>query len=761
MGADKLEFSVDSQLLGELGERLVTRSYIALSELIKNAYDADATELTIRFINVKGGESKQGKGEIHLIDNGQGMTFGEVKDYWMRIATPYKIWEPISPVFGRKKTGSKGIGRFACRRLARKLILETVAKISGSKGLEHTKVEFDWDKFESGTTLTEIPCEYQRKKARKAETGLTLRLTNLTEAWTESEFNLLRRQVLILSIVKGIRRKGFQEDPGFEVIFDAPEFPKGAGILVDQFMDAGWGKLEGAVDKDGNINIKLAAKMIGTHHDRLAKKFETLKGVVQFEIAWVPMKREYLRDTSTLTKGLAQKVMAQQGGVRVYLDGFRIYPYGDANDDWLGIDKDVARRRTAADHILDSVASKLGTDAGRAMLAHPRNRSLIGRVYISSTTRMSFKVKTDREGFIRNRAYDELIQAIRLALQWMVLHYNRFLLLWAAEIVEEAERELRKELGGALEKELKGKAIATPLVQKAVDILSLEAKREHITLSEEEKKKLEERVDATGKFIQLSFARAEIYLNTLRVFASTGAFMFVFAHELKDLIARLDTHANTITRIMEKLPRTEKPEFTAFAQSLRRTRDRFDGQVTLFGIVAEKARDAHREGISVKRTCREVLDVFGYLIEHYDINEPLLDVPNSLTTGPMLEGDLFSIIVNLVSNAIKAILAGNGKNMLIQGRKEHGKTVIRVFDDGMELPEDFREEVFTPLTADPDERLYRGLRERIQDEDLAVLGRGSGLGLSIVRGIAEMYRGKAHFIDAEPPWKTCVEVVIP
>jgi len=176
MNEKTLEFTVDSQLLGELGERLVTRNYIALSELVKNAYDADATKIIIRFINTKRGGTKAEDGEIHLIDDGHGMTFKQVEDYWMRIATPYKVREPISPIFGRKKTGDKGIGRFACRRLAKKLIIETIAKAPDSEEVEWTKMEFDWENFKPGTTLTEIPCEYQTKRLKRGK--LVLRLGN-------------------------------------------------------------------------------------------------------------------------------------------------------------------------------------------------------------------------------------------------------------------------------------------------------------------------------------------------------------------------------------------------------------------------------------------------------------------------------------------------------------------------------------------------------------------------------------------------------
>ena len=164
--------------------------------------------------------------------------------------------------------------------------------------------------------------------------------------------------------------------------------------------------------------------------------------------------------------------------------------------------------------------------------------------------------------------------------------------------------------------------------------------------------------------------------------------------------------------------------------------------------------------ISVKKTCQEVLSSFDYLIKHYDLDEPIIDVPDSLRTVRMLDAEFFSIVVNLVSNAIKAILAGRGRRIFIQARKDNGKTVIRVFDDGVGVAEDVREKVFEPLTADPYNQIYKGLRRIIQDEELAALGRGSGLGLNIVRGIVETYGGKAHFIDVKPPWKTCAEVIL-
>ncbi len=77
---ERIEFTVDAALLRQLGERLVGRPHIALAELIKNSYDADATLVTLGF----DGDS------IEIEDNGHGMTFEEFRDGWMRIGTPAK-----------------------------------------------------------------------------------------------------------------------------------------------------------------------------------------------------------------------------------------------------------------------------------------------------------------------------------------------------------------------------------------------------------------------------------------------------------------------------------------------------------------------------------------------------------------------------------------------------------------------------------------------------------------------------------------------
>jgi len=111
------------------------------------------------------------------------------------------------------------------------------------------------------------------------------------------------------------------------------------------------------------------------------------------------------------------------------------------------------------------------------MLNHPRNNALVGIVKIFSEDTPSFEVKLDREGFVENEAYTRLIEVIRLSLQWMVLHYNRFLSLKMDATLTEAREEL--EVKTKLTPNFGEEAVlnSKPLVEKAINVLQLERKK--------------------------------------------------------------------------------------------------------------------------------------------------------------------------------------------------------------------------------------------------------------------------------------------
>ena len=756
---NKLRFSVDSQLLGELGERLVTKNYIALAELVKNAYDADATRLTIRLRKSKSGQASKDS-EICLEDNGQGMTFQEVKNYWMRIATPIKKRNPISAEYGRRKTGSKGIGRFACRKLAMWLCIETVAKIEGSEPFEFTSVTFDWKDFKAGTLLTEVPCVYVTSRSRRGKTGTILRLQGLNEKWTNRDFNILRRQILSLSLAEAARRKGFTEDPGFELVFDAPEFKVEDALLTEEFMDAGWGRLIGEVGKAGKASLTLTAKEIGKSQYDIPPRFSELAGV-KFDIAIVIAAKESIRKSSVLTLSLAKRIQENHGGVRVFLDGFRIYPYGDPNEDWLGIEKDIARRFGKVNEILEKLAGDYGLSTTEILQQHPRYRSLIGKVLIDSSAGARFEVKMDREGFLDNDAYRQLVQLIRLSLEWTTLHYGRFKLSVEKRQLRESERLLRQQLREIKGRKYELKRTKSEAINDAIGLISQESARAIKDLSGRDRKEVERRIEIASEFIKNSLTQTDAYSSMLGAVASSGVYLWVFNHEIKTLIGEIGTHVGTLDRVSKLVPPETKAELTEFRESLEGTRKRLIQQVDLFGMMKKATTDRERKAIEVRKEVDRISEGFAFLTDHYGVRIDTEDIPTDIRTGPMLAAEFYSIISNLVSNALKVVIAGNGRRVKITCEPDQGRAILRVFDDGVGISKEFQESVFEPLVADPEGRIYKGLRERVKDEELLALGLGTGIGLTIVKEIVRGYDGYVRFIDAKPPWKTCIEASLP
>ena len=147
LDSEHVRFSVDAGLINRLGIELVSRQETAVSELVKNAFDADATEVSLKFINT----SSLG-GSLVISDNGIGMTREQLVDGFMRISSSDKIDNPLSPFYHRKRAGKKGIGRFAVQRLGTKLIILTKSINSNYA----YKVTINWDEYENNDNLIEI-----------------------------------------------------------------------------------------------------------------------------------------------------------------------------------------------------------------------------------------------------------------------------------------------------------------------------------------------------------------------------------------------------------------------------------------------------------------------------------------------------------------------------------------------------------------------------------------------------------------------------
>jgi len=108
-------------VLATLGHELISSDRVALVELVKNSYDADATRVSVIF----GSPLLTGKGSIEVWDDGVGMSLDDVLAKWLEPANAHRQRQPESLEFHRPLLGEKGIGRFAAARLAENLELVT------------------------------------------------------------------------------------------------------------------------------------------------------------------------------------------------------------------------------------------------------------------------------------------------------------------------------------------------------------------------------------------------------------------------------------------------------------------------------------------------------------------------------------------------------------------------------------------------------------------------------------------------------------
>ena len=233
-GLKKIQFSVDAELLRELGERLVGRQYIALAELVKNSYDADATRVEIRIDDDC----------IKVSDNGHGMTYDDFANRWMRVGSTHKVAEMKSPKFQRPLTGSKGVGRLSVQFLARELELVSVPnknRVRKSLVPRELYAIVDWDSAVRAGDLTHATALYEERPPDDTtfplglSHGTTVTLNGLKHEWKAEEFENLAREIWFLQ-PPFRAMSGFAEDTetgNFQVDLDASD-PQAEAAFNDQ-----------------------------------------------------------------------------------------------------------------------------------------------------------------------------------------------------------------------------------------------------------------------------------------------------------------------------------------------------------------------------------------------------------------------------------------------------------------------------------------------------------------------------------------------
>jgi len=127
-----------------IGLELISSETVALTELVKNAFDADATHVLVRLSGRVNDEGviPAGEGVVEVLDDGTGMTGEVIAGTWLEPATPNRRRQNKS-ARGRRILGEKGVGRFAAAKLAG--MMELVSRSSHDPEI---RITLDWSDFE-------------------------------------------------------------------------------------------------------------------------------------------------------------------------------------------------------------------------------------------------------------------------------------------------------------------------------------------------------------------------------------------------------------------------------------------------------------------------------------------------------------------------------------------------------------------------------------------------------------------------------------
>ncbi|KOO15521.1 hypothetical protein AKJ18_11085 [Vibrio xuii] len=810
--SDSLTFDVDAQLITELGEKLVSRNHIGISELIKNAYDADSKSVDVSLINASYYNLEDS--ELVISDKGHGMTFNVVKAHWMTIGTSNKRKKPFSHIFGRPVTGNKGIGRFASQRLAEHLELTTCAKVEN--GYEHTEVQFDWDDFEPGKRLSAVKCKYTTYTTSTGTTGTTLKLKKLRERVTERDFKMILKSITLISITTPTKRKGFKEDPGFESTIHAPEFESiigSASFKADnKLLRSGWGTVSGTINGSGDINFELESKDTETQtYSFSSQDFRPLSGV-SFTVHIIPLKSrdsiEYRRDPTLLTNKVLKDVTDIHAGIKLYLNGFRVYPYGEVNegDDWLRIAHDISRRRGPSDFVeLQDLAVHMGLNKpSRAMLNHPGTRSLIGDVVIEGEAVNAFQVKMDREGLVNDSNFKALQKAIRMSLDWATINYEAWLIRVRKKKHEKVVKDFEESVGNKFESTESRITKAINTLWSSPNISDIESDKAFDdskepssglwkgessepspepepkpdgflpaptgaagsstdsasapSISEEEKVQK----DTAQAYLFSQYRELEAESELLRAMSATAPLLFVFAHEVKGIAQTLMSQSAQLKLIADKIQDTEiKDELLTMAESANVYKKSFDDLFELFEVFSDSTSNTGKK-ITYRSLFNRIETGFRFFLKQYDIDLEFTDVSPVWGVPKLNQAEAYSVIINLISNSIKSLIASDSTTRAIQVSVENddGTHYISVRDNGIGLKKEHWEKVFEARTFDPEGKLYSSVSSKLGDEKLSNLGKGSGLGLNIVQNILRKHQGSVKFVEPTNYWNAEVQVTL-
>jgi signal transduction histidine kinase len=406
--SDKLYFDVSTGLKRVLGRELITDEEVAIFEMVKNSFDAGADTVHLHFDETS----------VLVADNGSGMSYDDLTDKWLFVAYSAKREESKEGDFrdlaaSRHYAGSKGIGRFSSDRIGTTVILQTRAK--GQKNRVVHKLTVDWELFERDDKehFESVPVTYDetasfelpqalRSFGANLRHGTVIQILSLRQRWNRATLLNLKA-----SLAKLINPFGADSDR-FSIHIHAPaeskrdreitrsatksnEKPLGRELVNGRVGNFIFADLQ---EKTTFIRVSIDGDELNTSltdRGELIYKIREPNPYKHLARSGFRCEIYYLNHSAKTT--FARRVglpSIQFGSVFLFRNGFRVYPIGEATDDWFGFD----RRKQ------QGYSRFLGT------------REIIGRVDVFGSDDAFMEASSRNQGLIETSAVKELHKAV-------------------------------------------------------------------------------------------------------------------------------------------------------------------------------------------------------------------------------------------------------------------------------------------------------------------------------------------------------------
>lgn len=722
----KEHFRISSELKNVIGQDLITDDFVAIFELVKNSFDANASKVSVIFCLDNNAPS------IHIVDNGKGMSRKDIQDKWLFVAYSAKKegTEDEVGVRNRHYAGNKGVGRFSCDRLGEILHMEAKTRYSAISALD-----IDWRDFErhAKDEFVSVDVSLQEKSqfsdipdlgAIRQKQGVVLSISRLREpaSWTYEKLKSLKRALSkLLDPFDGemtqrqiiISAKAFLNRDAEE----SEKIVRKGGEPYPVNGPVGNSLFEALQSKTTSINGKIEGGKLVVHledrgtfiyssEEELGDEFSLLKDVsLDASIAYL---NQAAKATFARRMGIAS---VSFGSLFLVKNGFRIYPIGEETNDFWGIDRRKQQgynRYLGSREILGRIRIESDDDS-MFRESSSRDKGLIDTPALAQLRECALYLIRKLEAFVvgiswedkpdkneetsarlqldKNRAkIIQLVKKLSLNKNICIIDFNRDLvsiLDKRSEGFEESLESLRqiavtqkdanlhKRVEQAITRLNKAKAdlVEATRIAQAEQDARLRAEAE-AAKSRAQARKADENRKKTEKDLQEEQKRSMFLSATV---GQDKEFLLGFLHqiticsvsarmELEDALIELSTHSLSRQDIRERL--TDVMEWVEKIATLSKFSTKANFRYESIPVENDLPMFAEQYIQKVAPAYESLISLHGKLDVHF-----------KCSFNPLEMGIVFD---NLISNSKKA----HASNLTIESREDRGGYMLLVTDDG-------------------------------------------------------------------------------